>query len=200
MANSINDLVSRFERIQEMQRHQPAQPVQRVGHDPAAGSPSDEALGIEACREALAAAQEGNYGVGAILLDPSGAIVQRGHNQAFQPMFRSDLHAEMVVMNAFENSRPTSVDMRGYTLICSLEPCPMCLGRLLIAGVEQVKFLARDELGGMVSHIDHLPAAWQNLRRRQQFVAAEVSEELRALSLELFLINLEALRSKLWDR
>ena len=192
MASSIDDLERRFERAERA--------AERTDSGRADGSPRDELLGIETCREALAAAREGNYGVGAILLDPAGEIVQRGRNQAFQPLFRSDLHAEMVVMNAFENSCRASADMRGYTLVCSLEPCPMCLGRLLIAGVEQVKFLARDELGGMVSHIDHLPTAWQNLRRRQQFVEAEVSEELRALSLELFLLNLEALRTKLWDR
>jgi tRNA(Arg) A34 adenosine deaminase TadA len=168
------------------------------GH--AGGSADDEFYGIEACREALHAALEGNYGVGAVLVDPSGDIVERGHNQAFQPRFRSDLHAEMVVINAFEDQLPGSTDMRGYSLICSLEPCPMCLGRLLIAGVERVKFVARDELGGMTSHIDELPTAFQKLRRRQQFVEAEVSEELRSLSLELFLINLERLRNKLWQR
>ena len=164
------------------------------------GSPCDQQLGIEACREALEAAREGNYGVGAVLTDPSGEIVGRGRNQAFQPRFRSDLHAEMVVMNDFEDRWPASTDMRGYTLICSLEPCPMCLSRLLIAGVERVKFVARDALGGMAAHIDHLPEAWQKLRRRQQFVDAQVSEDLRALSLDLFLLNLEALRTKLWRR
>ena len=185
MAGTIKDLERRFEIIED------------AGSN---GSRPDEGLGIEACREALEAAQEDNYGVGAILCDPDGEIVERGHNQAFQPRFRSDLHAEMVVMNAFENARPSSAHVRGYSLICSLEPCPMCLSRLLIAGVEQVKFIASDELGGMASHIDHLPAAWQKLRRPDQFVEAEVSDELRALCLDLFLINLEMLRAKLWQR
>jgi tRNA(Arg) A34 adenosine deaminase TadA len=76
----------------------------------------------------------------------------------------------------------------------------MCISRLLIAGVERVKFVARDDLGGMVSHIDHLPEAWQKLRRRQQFVAAQVSDDLRNLCLDLFLLNLEALRTNLWNR
>jgi tRNA(Arg) A34 adenosine deaminase TadA len=195
---SIEDLKRRFARIERNEHAEADAEGLEAGR--VNGSPSDQALGIEACREALEAAQEGNYGVGAILLDAAGEIVQRGHNQAFRPQFRSDLHAEMVVMNEFENRCPGSSDMRGYTLICSLEPCPMCLGRLLIAGVEQVKFLAHDELGGMVSHIDHLPEAWQKLRRRQQFVEAEVSDDLRTLSLELFILNLEMLRTKLWDR
>ncbi len=103
-------------------------------------------------------------------------------------------------MNAFEDRNPPRVDMRGYTLVTSLEPCPMCLGRLLIAGVEQVKFAARDDWGGMATHIDHLPPAWQKLRKRQQFVEADVSQDLRAFSLDIFLLNLDRLREQLWER
>ena len=32
------------------------------------------------------------------------------------------------------------------------------------------------------------------------FVLAELSEELRQLALDLFLLNLDTLRKKLWDR
>jgi tRNA(Arg) A34 adenosine deaminase TadA len=40
----------------------------------------DQHLGIVACREALAAARAGNYGVGAVLVDPSGSILEQGRN------------------------------------------------------------------------------------------------------------------------
>lgn len=102
----------------------------------------DEALGLAACEEALEAARFGNYGVGAVLVDPDGKVLARGRNRSFFPRFRSDLHAEMEVMNAFEDRGPPG-DMRGYLLVTSLGPCPMCLARLLIAGVETVKFLAQ---------------------------------------------------------
>ncbi len=36
----------------------------------------DQLLGIVACREALAAARVGNYGVGAVLVDPNGSVVE----------------------------------------------------------------------------------------------------------------------------
>lgn len=160
----------------------------------------DQAFGIVACGEALAAARAGNYGVGAVLIDPTGEVIERGQNQAFYPIFRSDLHAEMVVMNSFEEKFPDVDNMRGYTLICSLEPCPMCIARLLIAGVQTVKFLARDELGGMVTHMQHLPWAWKRLSERQEFVLADVSEGLRQFAQDVFLINLDHLRQKLWSR
>lgn len=58
------------------------------------------------CLEALLAVEEGNFGIGAVLVDTKGAIVEGGHNQLFTPYFRSDRHAEMVVMNKFEQNNP----------------------------------------------------------------------------------------------
>lgn len=53
--------------------------------------------------EAIAAAEEGNIGVGAVIVGPDGEIIQRGRNRVFLPHFRSDLHAEMDAMNRFED-------------------------------------------------------------------------------------------------
>jgi cytosine deaminase len=160
----------------------------------------DQPLGLIACREALAAARQGNYGVGAVLVDPHGTVVAHGQNAVFAPRFRSDLHAEMMVMNLFEEQHPEVDTMRGYTLLCSLEPCLMCLARLLTTGVQTVKFLAHDELGGMVQHRHYLPTAWQRLGQRQEIGLADVSDSLRQFALEVFLLNLEACRQKLWSR
>ncbi len=160
----------------------------------------DQALGILVCQEALAAAGAKTYGVGAILLDPAGAVIQRGRNHVFASHFRSDLHAEMVVLNAFEEQFPPAKSMRAYTLMSSLEPCPMCLSRLLIAGVQTVKYLAPDEWGGMVTHMHALPKAWAHLAEGRTFVLADVSAELRQLALDTFLLNLSGLQTKLWNR
>src|SRR6266581_1409317 len=165
-----------------------------------AASYQDQQLGMVACQEALVAARRGNYGVGAVLVNPRGSVVAQGQNAVFYPRFRSDFHAEMVVMNAFEERHPEVDTMRGYALLCSLEPCPMCFARLLTAGVQTVKFLAQDALGGIVSHRHHLPAAWQRLGQRQEIGQADVSESLRQFALDVFLLNLEACRQKLWSR
>ena len=160
----------------------------------------DQEFGIMVCEEALVAARAGNYGIGAIIVNPQGDVIERGNNQAFYPKFRSDLHAEMVVMNSFEKRFPEVDNMRGYTLVCSLESCPMCVARLLITGVQTVKFLVHDELGGMVTHLHRLPEAWKRLAERTEFVLADVSQELRQFALDVFLVNLEHLRRKLWSR
>jgi cytosine deaminase len=179
--------------LEELEARFGAVSAERTSH-------TDQRLGMIACSEALAAARTGNYGVGALLIDPRGEILERGRNAVFVPHFRSDLHAEMVVMTAFEQHHPTVANMRGYTLLCSLEPCPMCLTRLLIAGVQTVKFLAYDDLAGMVNLRDSFPTAWRRLWQRQEFIQADVSESLRRLALDVFLLNLESCRQKLLSR
>jgi len=160
----------------------------------------DQHLGMVACQEALRAASRGNYGVGAVFVDPHGTVVEQGQNAVFYPHFRSDLHAEMVVMNAFEDRHPEVDTMRGYALVCSIEPCPMCFARLLAAGVQTVKFLAEDAWGGMLRHRQHLPDAWQRLEQRQAISQADVSESLRQLAADVFRLTLDLCRQKLWSR
>ena len=40
--------------------------------------------------------------------------------------------------------------MSGYNQYSSIEPCPMCVARLIATGVGTVKFVAPDASGGMV--------------------------------------------------
>ena len=179
--------------LQDLEARLACEAAERTPHQ-------DQPLGLVACQEALTAARRGNYGVGAVLVDPYGTVVAQGQNAVFYPRFRSDFHAEMVVMNAFEERYPEVDTMRGYTLLCSLEPCPMCFARLLAAGVQTVKFLAQDALGGMVRHRHHLPTAWQRLGQRQEIGQADVSASLKQFALDVFLLNLEVCRQKLWSR
>jgi tRNA(Arg) A34 adenosine deaminase TadA len=88
----------------------------------------------------------------------------------------------------------------GYTLVCSLEPCPMCMARLVMAGVQTVKFLAYDELAGMVNQLHQFPTAWKRLWQRQEFVQADVSESLKQFGRDVFSLNLETCRQKLLSR
>ena len=76
----------------------------------------------------------------------------------------------------------------------------MCLARLLIAGVQTVKFLAYDELAGMINQKDQFPIAWKRLWQRQEFVQADVSESLRRFAFDVFSLNLETCRQKLLSR
>jgi tRNA(adenine34) deaminase len=141
--------------------------------------------------EALAAAKDGNFGVGAVLIDGQGEVAQRGHNHVFHPYFRSDLHAEMTVMTTFEDLHPEVKDLKGYALFTSLEPCPMCTARLLMSGISKVYQAAIDVEGGMASRlgqvVPQLGLGWSELTTIEVFFNAQCSPLLKELALDIYL-------------
>ncbi len=106
-----------------------------------------EALSLQACDLALQASEAGTYGVGALLI-ADGKVFIGGHNQVYIGGYRSDLHAEMVVLNEYEllDLRPEPKDV---TLLTTLEPCMMCAGRIVLSGIGRVIHVADDEHGGL---------------------------------------------------
>lgn len=91
---------------------------------------------------------EGNFGIGAVLVDPTtGSIVSEGRNRvaseptAEQPLGGNYLaHAEM---NAFAAMR--SYNATGLDLVGTLEPCLMCAASAIFLNVASVRFAAGDE-------------------------------------------------------
>jgi tRNA(adenine34) deaminase len=155
---------------------------------------------LVALEEALAAAADGNFGVGACLVDPTGNVAARGHNHVFHPYPRSDLHAEMDTMTRFEEEVRAPVSLHDYSLFTSLEPCPMCLTRLITAGVGHVFHAAPDIESGMVYKLHDLTPVWVELARRQEFAEADTSPELKAIARQIFLVtanrNTEVLQAR----
>lgn len=143
----------------------------------------------EAILEAIKAAEDGNFGVGAVIVDnKSGEILLKGHNRVFSDS-RSDLHAEMDVMNKFENLyRSKSRDkIKDVTLYTSLECCPMCFSRLITSGIKEVFYAAKDETGGMVHLKDNMPSTWKELMKGRTFEQASCSKKLEDIAEKVFL-------------
>lgn len=164
---------------------------------PARTEPPDDPYVWLACAEALLAIAAGNFGVGAVLVGEDGSILATGCNRVFHPRFRSDLHAEMAVLDEWEDAEPKLPVAGAPILYTSLEPCPMCLVRLSASAVGRVWFAAPDEAGGMVSRGDRLPPFWQDLARPKSFGQARCSAELIDLATRLFRLNLQALMERL---
>ena len=55
---------------------------------------------VASIKEAIEAAREGNFGVGAVIVDPNGEIVLGGHNHVFNPHFRSKRFKSELVLGA----------------------------------------------------------------------------------------------------
>lgn len=161
----------------------------------------DDPLGLICCQQALLALQAGDYGVGAVLVDPDGRRMV-ACNQVFSAGFCSRNHAEMRLLDQLESrNEPFSpYPPDDLKLVVSLEPCPMCLSRLILSGIGVVKYLAPDAQGGMVRHLNHLPPAWKNLAGLQAFYTAHVSTELRQLAADLAAFGLEERRQRLLAR
>jgi cytosine deaminase len=146
---------------------------------------------IECIKEAIDAAKKGTFGVGAVIVEDETNIIRfRGQNRVFT-QHRSDLHAEMELLNDFEiYYKSKSRDLlKNFTLFTSLESCPMCLCRIITAGVMKVYHIADDTGGGMV-HLHHqLPPIWQEISKQRTFEKADCSEELSDISLQVFLLT-----------
>jgi cytosine deaminase len=159
----------------------------------------DDSYLIVALKEAFIAVQEGNGGVGAVLANEQGQIVVRGRNRMFYPYFRSDLHAEMDVLTRFEENYKDKT-LNGYTLYSTLEPCEMCLIRIILSGVSRVVFAADDSQKGGITGPNKLPEQWRRLAAGQAFAAAACSPELAELSRQLFDLALPDALNKLQAR
>ena len=159
----------------------------------------DDKAALVTLQEAVAAAKEGNYGIGACLVnEKTGEVIQRGHNRIFSPYFRSDLHAEMDTLTSYEQRvKAHTPKVEGLVLYTSLEPCPMCLARIITAGVQKVYYLASDPYGGMVHLFKNLPPIWQKIAEGRIYEPAQCSPELKDIANEVFKYSSEMLDERL---
>ncbi|MDH3691023.1 MAG: hypothetical protein OEU36_16365 [Gammaproteobacteria bacterium] len=160
----------------------------------------DELAAIRACELALRAASLGTYGVGAVVLDASGKIVIEGYNEVHVGGFRSDLHAEMVVVNEFERTfLGDDQDPGSFTLVSSLEPCPMCMTRLIFSRIGRIRHVCEDRIGGMVQRKSSLPPVFREITESllQEWGLAECSDELREAAFHIWDASREELDRKL---
>lgn len=152
-----------------------------------------DAFALETIKEAINAAKAGSFGVGAILVNnKNGKVIYRGRNKVFTES-RSDLHAEMDLLNTFEtNNKSESREMlKNLTLYTSLESCPMCLCRIITSGLVEVYHIADDNGGGMVHIYDHLPPVWKDISQGRLFIKAECSDDLASIAEQVFLLTVD---------
>lgn len=149
---------------------------------------------------AIQAISMNNFGVGAVLVSPDGRIITMASNKVFSPRFNSAGHAEMLVMDDFEKKHRKCNFMGDYSLYTSLESCPMCLTRLITAGVGNVIYVFDDQQGGMSHNRGNLPTVWLDLSNGRNYRKAQCSKEISLLAKNAFVLNVESLNTKLQRR
>ena len=95
----------------------------------------------EAFKEAEKAFTDDEVPVGCVIVH-DGRIIGRGYNRT-ESLQDPTAHAEMLaITSAAENLG--SWRLNGATVYCTLEPCAMCAGALVLARIERLVFGATD--------------------------------------------------------
>jgi tRNA(adenine34) deaminase len=117
----------------------------------------------EAMRKAISIAhraeESGDVPVGAVVLDPDGAVIGAGHNARVSATDPT-AHAEVLAIREAAASRGTW-RLEGCTLVVTLEPCTMCAGAVGLARLATLVFGAYDAKAGAVGSL------WDVVRDRR---------------------------------
>ncbi|MFC3761601.1 tRNA adenosine(34) deaminase TadA [Tenggerimyces flavus] len=131
-----------------------------------------------ALAEAGAAPATGDVPVGAVVLDPSGAVIGRGRNER-ELTGDPTAHAEVLAVRAAAATLG-SWRLSGCTLVVTLEPCAMCAGTVVAARLDRLVFGAYDDKAGAVGSLWDLVRD-RRLNHRPEVVSGVLADECGAL-------------------
>lgn len=135
-----------------------------------------------AMRDALALAEaartSGDVPVGAVVLDPDGEVVGRGHNTRERDGDPTG-HAEVVAIREAATARG-AWRLEGCTLVVTLEPCTMCAGAIVASRLERLVFGAFDDKAGAVGSLWDVVRD-RRLNHRPEVISGLLADESGAL-------------------
>lgn len=141
---------------------------------------------LELAREA---ARRGEIPVGAVVVDKNGEVIGEGYNRR-EELMSPTAHAEMIAIEKAAK-KLQSRRLTGCTLYVTLEPCPMCAGAVMNAGLKRLVYGAFDEKNGACASVvalfdekfTHIPMVRSRvLEKRCGEVLTEFFTELRKLN------------------
>ncbi|NVM76290.1 cytosine deaminase [Duganella sp. SG902] len=96
-----------------------------------------------AAAEAIAAKTQGTFGVGALMLDQHGNVLQSLHNNVVKDglIFDPTAHSERQLIDWYYAERSKGRELpepQDITIVTSLDPCCMCAGAILAGGFNVV--------------------------------------------------------------
>lgn len=116
---------------------------------------SDEYYMRLALEEARAAERINEVPIGAVLIR-ADEIIGTGHNRR-ETSQDPTAHAEMLAIRAAAG-RLGSWRLLDTTLYVTLEPCPMCMGAIILARIPRVVYACRDPRAGAAGSLYNLAA------------------------------------------
>ena len=119
--------------------------------------------------------KEGNLPIGAVIVDQDGNFLSCGRNRYIVskrfPNCKVD-HAETECIQELDIEKYP--DLKNYTLYTSMEPCPMCIGTIIMSNLRKVKVAAHDAWAGAAD------ICIQNSYAQKKRVEVEFADDLLA--------------------
>ena len=132
---------------------------------------------------AIAARESDDVPIGAVVLDPQGAVIGRGHNVR-EALSDPTGHAEVMALRAAATARG-EWRLDECTLVVTLEPCTMCAGAAVLARVGRVVFGAFDEKAGAVGSLWDVVRD-RRLNHRPEVIGGVLAEESSTILADFF--------------
>jgi tRNA(adenine34) deaminase len=143
---------------------------------------SDEKFMQFALAQARAAETIGEVPIGAVLVQ-DGVIVGRGYNRR-ETSNDPTAHAEMLAIREAA-AKLDSWRLLETTLYVTLEPCPMCMGAIILARIPRVVYGCRDPKAGAAGSLYDLSCD-ERLNHRVEVSEGVLQQECSALLSNFF--------------
>ena len=144
---------------------------------------ADDAAMAAALDAARAARDLGEVPIGAVVIDPAGAVIASAHNER-ETTSDPTAHAEVVALRR-AGAALGSWQLPGCTLVVTVEPCTMCAGAVVLARIDRLVFGAWDPKAGAAGSLWDVVRD-RRLNHRPEVVAGVREGECSALVGEFF--------------
>ena len=111
----------------------------------------------EAYEQAWLAFRNGSLPIGCVITDAAGNTIIAGRNETCENHYpnRRTAHAEMYCVRNIDAEKYPC--LKGYHLYTTMEPCPMCMGTIVMGGIRKIHVAAKDKYCGALHYIDYDP-------------------------------------------
>lgn len=131
-----------------------------------------------ALKQARVALDRGDFPVGCVLVGDGEVLACGRRSGTIQETPNEVDHAELNALRKLAQANHKQISVTAY---CTMEPCLMCFGALILSGVKTIVYAYEDVMGGGTScPLDHLPSLYRNAD------LTVVPNVLRNESLQLF--------------
>jgi len=136
-----------------------------------------------ALQEAQRAYEEDEVPVGAVVVYEE-RIVGRGHNQV-EGLQDPTAHAEILAIGAAAGFLH-SWRLEGATIYVTIEPCPMCMGAIILSRLDRLVFGAPDPRMGACGSVVNIAESYYPLNQKPVVVSGVLQDECSLLLSSFF--------------